>query len=122
MILLTDDLRAQLLSNGRDHGADHVPVVKFFNPLGAGVRLATEIDEGGDLLYGLADLGEPEIGAFSLAEMTSVRLPWGMGIERDVLFTGDFPLSVWAEAAGEAGSIRAAERILYRARMAREGS
>ena len=54
--------------------------------------------------------------------MTSVRLPWGMGIERDVLFTGDFPLSVWAEAAGEAGSIRAAERILYRARMAREGS
>lgn len=54
--------------------------------------------------------------------MTSLRLPWGMGIERDILFTGDFPLSVWAEAACEAGSIRAAERILYRARMAREGS
>jgi hypothetical protein len=38
-----------------------------------------------------------------------------MGIERDILFTGDFPISVWAEAAREAGSIRAAERILYRA-------
>lgn len=122
MILLTDELRAQLLANGRNHGADHVPVVKFFNPLGAGVWLATEMDEDGDLLYGLADLGEPEIGAFSLAEMTSIRLPWGMGIERDILFTGDFPLSVWAEAADEAGSIRAAERILYRARLAREGS
>ncbi|WP_094462436.1 DUF2958 domain-containing protein [Pannonibacter phragmitetus] len=122
MILMTEDLREQLLTNGRDHGADHVPVVKLFNPLGAGVWLATELDEGGDLLYGLADLGEPEIGAFSLAEMTSLRLPWGMGIERDILFTGDFPLSVWAEAACEAGSIRAAERILYRARMAREGS
>ena len=123
MILLTDALRAQLLANGRDHGADHVPVVKFFNPLGEGVWLATELDEDGDLLYGLADFGEPEIGSFSLAEMTSVRLPWGIGIERDMLFTGDYPLSVWAEAAKEAGSIRAAERILYRAsRAAREGS
>lgn len=122
MILLTDDLRAQLLANGRDPGPDHVPVVKFFNPLGAGVWLATELDADGDLLYGLADFGEPEIGSFSLSEMTSMRLPWGMGIERDILFTGDFPLSVWAEAASETGSIRAAERILYRAaRAAREG-
>lgn len=38
-----------------------------------------------------------------------------MGIERDILFTGDFPISLWAEAAREEGSIRAAERILYRA-------
>ena len=123
MILLTDEQRAQLLANGRDHGADHVPVVKLFNPLGEGVWLATELDEDGDLLYGLADFGEPEIGSFSLSEMTSLDLPWSMGIERDILFTGDYPLSVWAEAAIEAGSIRAAERILYRARHAvREGS
>lgn len=123
MILLTDELRVQLLANGCDHGTDHVPVVKFFNPLGEGVWLATELDADGDLLYGLADFGEPEIGSFSLAEMTSIRLPWDMGIERDILFTGDYPLSVWAEAAKEAGSIRAAERILSRAaRAAREGS
>jgi hypothetical protein len=38
-----------------------------------------------------------------------------MGIERDLLFTGDFPISVWAEAAWETGSIQAAERALYRA-------
>ncbi len=37
-----------------------------------------------------------------------------MGIERDLLFTGDFPISVWADAARETGSIRAAERLLYR--------
>jgi predicted nuclease with RNAse H fold len=37
-----------------------------------------------------------------------------MGIERDLLFTGDFPISVWAEAARETGSIRSAERLLYR--------
>ncbi|HWM45698.1 MAG TPA: DUF2958 domain-containing protein [Xanthobacteraceae bacterium] len=115
MILLTDDLRERLLANGLQRGADHVPVVKFFNPLGEGVWLATELDADGDTLFGLADLGCPELGSFSLEELTSITLPFGMGIERDILFTGDFPISVWAEAAREAGSIRAAERILYQA-------
>ncbi|RWH49462.1 MAG: DUF2958 domain-containing protein [Mesorhizobium sp.] len=123
MILLTDELRERLLANGRDPGADHVPMVKFFNPLGEGVWLATELDANGDILYGLADLGDPEIGSFSLLEMTSVRLPFGMGIERDILFATDQPLSVWAEAARQAGSIRAAERILTSgARSRRDGA
>jgi len=119
MILLTDELRARLLANGRRRDADHVPVVKFFNPLGAGVWLATELDADGDILFGLADLGEPELGYFSLEEMASVRLPFGLGIERDMLFSGDFPISVWAEAAREAGSIHRAERIIYAAARAR---
>jgi hypothetical protein len=113
MILLTDDLRERLLANGLERGADHVPVVKLFNPLGEGVWLATELDADGDTLFGLADLGYPELGSFSLEELTSIVLPFGMAIERDILFTGDFPISVWAEAARQAGSIRAAERILY---------
>lgn len=113
MILLTPDLRARLLANGRRRDVDHVPVVKFFNPFGEGVWLATELDPDGDIMFGLADIGYPELGSFSLEEMESIRLPFGMGIERDLLFTGDFPISVWAEAAREAGSIRAAERILY---------
>ena len=119
MILLTDDLRERLLANGLDRGADHVPVVKFFNPLGEGVWLATELDADGDTLFGLADLGCPELGSFSLEELVSIVLPFGMGIERDILFTGDFPISVWPEAAREAGSIRAAERILYQAVLSR---
>ena len=119
MILLTDDLRERLLANGLDRGADHVPVVKFFNPLGEGVWLATELDADGDTLFGLADLGCPELGSFSLEELVSIVLPFGMGIERDILFTGDFPISVWAEAARKAGSIRAAERNLYRAAQPR---
>jgi hypothetical protein len=112
MILLTDDLRGRLLANGHDRDADHIPVVKFFNPLGEGVWLATELDANGDTLFGLADLGYPELGSFSLEDLTSVRLPFGMGIERDILFQTDLPISVWAEAARQAGSIRAAERII----------
>lgn len=39
------------------------PVVKFFNPIGEGVWLATELDEDGDIMFGLADLGHPELGS-----------------------------------------------------------
>ena len=113
MILLSQELRERLLANGRDRDADHIPVVKFFNPLGDGVWLATELDGDGDTLFGLADLGEPELGSFSLAEMIAVRLPLGLGIERDILFEGLYPISVWAEVAHRTRSIRAAERALH---------
>lgn len=112
MILLIDEMRERLLANGHDAGADHVRVVKFFNPLGDGVWLATELDADGDTLFGLADLGYPELGSFSLEELASVRLPFCMGIKRDLAFETQLPLSAWAEAAPRAGSIRAAEQIL----------
>lgn len=121
MILLTPELRERLLANGRRSGFDHVPVVKFFNPLGIGTWLATELEPDGDMLFGLADLGDPELGSFSLVEMTSLRLPFGMGIERDILFEGLFPLSVYAEAARQAGSIVRSERLLRAAAAALRG-
>jgi hypothetical protein len=107
MILLTPELRERLRANGRQRDVDHVPVVKFFNPVGAATWLATELDADDDTLFGLADLGfgSPELGSFSLSEIASVRLPFGLGIERDLYFEGTFPLSVYAEAAHKAGRI-----------------
>lgn len=121
MILLTPSQRARLLANHRMPDVDHIPVVKFFNPSGASTWLATELDEDGDILFGLADLGYPELGSWSLREMAAIRLHFGLGIERDLHFEGRFPISVWAEAARAEGSIRAAERVLY-ARTQREGA
>ena len=120
MILLTDELREQLLANGRDRDADHIPVVKFFNPLGEGVWLATELDEDGDTLFGLADLGFgcPEMGCFSLTEIASIQLPYGLSIERDLHFTGHFPLTVYADAARIAGQITENESLLATAARA----
>jgi hypothetical protein len=117
MILLTPEIHARLLANGRQPDGDHVPVVKLFNPVGAATWLASELDEDGDTLFGLADLGFgcPEMGSFSLSEMVSIRLPFGLGIERDILFEGQFPLSVYAEAARLAGSIVQTERLLRQA-------
>ena len=112
--LLTPELRDNLLSNGRNRDADHVPVVKLFNPVGAATWLATELDADGDILFGLADLGFgcPELGSFSLSELESVPLPFGLRIERDHSFRTEHRLSTWATAARASGSIAEAERIL----------
>lgn len=52
--------------------------------------------------------------------MEAVELPFGLGIERDILFDSALPLSVWADTSRETGSISAAERILSRAARANE--
>lgn len=123
MILLTPDLRFALRANAINHRAaqrdekpepDPVPVLKLFNPVGAATWLATELDGDDDTLFGLADLGFgcPELGYFSLSEIASVRLPFGLGIERDIGFETPHPLSVWADAARRTGSILSAQQML----------
>src|SRR3546814_16902582 len=81
-------------------------------PVGSATWLATEMDEDG-ILFGLADLGFgcPELGSFALAELEAVRLPFGLGIERDLGFTPHHPLSVYAAAARDAGSILLGEQM-----------
>lgn len=108
MILLTDDLRQHLLANGANSDADHMPVVKLFDPCGAATWLLTELDpEDEDTLFGLCDLGMgfPELGTVSLAELQSVKGRLGLGIERDLFFQGRYPISVYAEAASVASVI-----------------
>jgi len=124
MILLPAHLRFALNANGltgriraaRDERFDPRPVVKFFNPVGAATWLATEIDEDGDTLFGLADLGFgcPELGCFSLREIEDVRLPFGLAIERDEHFDSLAPLSEWADMARRLGTIVQAEAALRR--------
>jgi hypothetical protein len=126
MILLTPELRLALRGNAINRRAaqcderpepDPVPVLKLFNPVGAATWLATELAEDDDTLFGLADLGFgcPELGCFSLSEIASVRLPFGLGIERDMGFETPVPLSRWTDTARRAGSIQWAEILLRRA-------
>ena len=119
MLLLTQDLRARLIANGKSCG-DHVPVVKFFNPVGSGTWLLSELDEDGDILFGLCDLGFgcPEMGSVSLAEIAAVTLPFGLTIERDLCFEGRFPLTIYADAARLCGGITEDEVRLEAAAIA----
>ena len=59
---------------------DHPPVVKLFTP---------------------------ELGSVRISEIASVRGRLGLPVERDLHFTGDKPLSAYADEARIAGYIKA---------------
>ncbi len=116
MKLLTQAQRQQLLDNGRRQAAvkgtpdeiDFPPVVKLFNPCGAGTWLLTEIDPDDETTaWGLCDLGmgSPEFGTVSLTELAQYRGRFGLGIERDLSFKARGPISAYITAAFEAGHI-----------------
>jgi hypothetical protein len=93
MQLLTDKIKKALpsLYSTEDTPCEEKKVVvKFFNPLGS---QTWEIVEGSYqedmdtwLLFGKCDLGfgGAEWGYVTLAELESIKLPMGMGIERDI--------------------------------------
>ena len=123
MELLTEEQRTKLLANGTRRGDDHKPVVKWFNAGGSGTWLLSELDPEypDECGFGLADLGfgTPELGSICLLELTEYRGPFGLGIERDLHFTANYPLSIYAGAARAAGHIvesgpelKAAARVL----------
>lgn len=117
MQLLTQDLRDQLLANGRqqqplrgtEHEIDFVPVVKLFTPDAGATWLLTEVDpEDPDIAFGLCDLGVgcPELGNVGLAEIASVRGRLGLPVERDLHFRPNKTLSEYAADAARHGAIR----------------
>jgi len=96
MKLITKSIREKLEANYKhvqakyeagDGDINETVVCKFFNPMGAGTWLITQIEPDGDTLWGLADIGFGcvEYGTISLSELKSIRV-MGLGIERDLHF------------------------------------
>jgi hypothetical protein len=65
-------------------------IVKFFNPCGVGTWLVYEgnkLENGDWEFFGNVDLGYGfELGYFLLSDLESIRLPFGLKIERDLYY------------------------------------
>ena len=62
-------------------------VAKFFNPTGAGTWYLMNMDPGDeDYCWGIVELFEVEMGSFSRSELESIKVGFGLGIERDLYF------------------------------------
>lgn len=64
-------------------------ICKFFNPCGVGTWIilekVEECEDGDIILWGLGELGFGyELGMVSLRELESIKLPFGLTIERDL--------------------------------------
>ena len=66
-------------------GMNAMAQVKFFTPDSSWTWYVVEFD-GVDTCFGLVIGHATEMGYFSLAELESVRGPWGLPIERDLYF------------------------------------
>jgi len=89
MKLLTPELAEKLpelcANDGRDPSEVKI-VAKFFNPCGRGTWYATEYSPEDRVFFGYCHITDGELGYFSLDELESVKLPFGLTIERDVLW------------------------------------
>ena len=89
MQLLTEQIKQALpdLYTTEDVPTDQKRIgCKFFNPCGPGTWYAVEGSEDADgdwTFFGLVDLLEREWGYFTLSELESLDVGFGLGIERD---------------------------------------
>lgn len=94
MMLMTKELEKKFEKYpfGSQEGLmeDAEVVVKYFNPCGAGTWLITEgeKEDGEWIFFGYCHITDWEWGYVSLSELESVRLPFGLTIEREIYGSG----------------------------------
>jgi hypothetical protein len=68
--------------------SDPMILAKFFNPCGSETWYAIAYNPETKICYGyVTGMWEDELGDFSITELESVKLPFGLYIERDRYFT-----------------------------------
>ena len=71
-------------------------VAKFFDPCGSYTwYLMNQDPQDPDYLWGIVKGHEVEVGSFSLADLSSYRGRFGLGIERDLYFHKITAQEVW---------------------------
>ena len=70
-------------------------VAKYFNPAGRGTWYLMNTEPGSDYAWGIVDLFEVEMGSFSIRELESIKLPFGLTVERDRYFEPMKAKDVW---------------------------
>ena len=107
MKLLTKEIEKKLikqqLASNEVSRTKHKPYLKLFNPCGDATWLLSEYNPENEMFYGLCDLGmgSPELGYVSLHELMSIKLPYGLSIERDMYWKPNRTLIEYWEMAFE---------------------
>ena len=90
MKLMTKELEKRFAEVGEQDIEDPIVIAKFFNPTGAGTWYAVSYCPERKIFFGYVSLfgdWNDEWGSFSLEELESINLSFGLGIERDLYFS-----------------------------------
>lgn len=81
---------------------DQMIIAKFFNPVGAGTwwLFNLEPDDPMSYAWGFAEIFEFEMGSFCPQDLIDIKLPFGLGIERDMHFKPIPAWQLWKEKTG----------------------
>lgn len=88
MKLITKELEERFEKIG-DQSEIHDPIIvaKFFNPAGRQTWYASEYDKENNICFGyVTGFDFIEWGYFSIDELESLKLPFGLKVERDIFF------------------------------------
>ena len=88
MMLITKELEKRFKEVGdQSNESNPIVIAKLFNPCGGGTWYLTEYDPETRIAFGyVTGLYEDEWGSISIDEVESVKLPFGLKIERDLYF------------------------------------
>ena len=88
MKLITKEILKRLpkLGDTAEKNSSEVKVpLKLFNPCGGESWFITEYDPESEIAFGyVTGVQFPELGYISIKELKSIRLKWGLTIERDM--------------------------------------
>ena len=89
MMFMTQKIERTFAKTGsQDGNSNPVVIAKYFNPCGAATWYLTEYDPESRVFFGyVTGLGHDEWGYVSRDELESIRLRWGLKIERDLHWT-----------------------------------
>ena len=87
MQLLTETLKKRFLELGSQDIPDPIVIARFFDPIGSATWWVTAYDPRTNCGFGyVTGLQYDEWGYFSSKELEAIRRPFGLSIERDILF------------------------------------
>lgn len=86
--LISKELKVKFAKMGdQSEVSDPIVLAKFFNPCGSQTWYAISYDADTNICFGyVTGMFEDEYGTFSIDELESLKLPFGLRIERDIYF------------------------------------
>ena len=96
MKLMTKEIKKQATGQ-YEQGSDmeQKVVAKYFDPMGSWKWFLMNKKKDDSYCWGIVKGFEVEMGSFSIDELENIKLPFGLGIERDTMFKPMKAKDVW---------------------------